>query len=136
VLVTVRSAARPNVIRQAISDLQPGRLYSLRLYTADHRDMSKKLEHAVAIEIENATVLPDRTETLVCGNWGGVGGGYPPYMESDSAWLNYHWRVFRADGDSAQLVISDWLGDAEPGGPIGQEIMYNFISVQPYFSEN
>jgi hypothetical protein len=136
VLVTVRSAARPNVIRQAISDLQPGRLYSLRLYTADHRDMSKEQEHAVAIEIENATVLPDRTETLVCGNWGGAAGGYPPYMESDSAWLNYHWRVFRADGDSAQLVISDWLGDAEPGGPIGQEIMYNFISVQPYFSEN
>ena len=60
--------------------------------------------------------------------------------------MNYHYRVFRADGETAKLVISDWgsdaapalrdvVGDDVPGGPIGQEIMYNFIGVVPYFSD-
>jgi hypothetical protein len=60
---------------------------------------------------------------------------FPPYDKAAAAWMNYHYRVFRANGNSARLVISDWFNDVEPGGPIGQELMYNFISVQPYFSE-
>jgi hypothetical protein len=47
--------------------------------------------------------------------------------------MNYHGRVFRANGNTARLIISDWVSDDEPGGPIGQELMYNFVSVQPYF---
>jgi hypothetical protein len=47
----------------------------------------------------------------------------------------FHWRVFRAKGTTAKLTISDWAGDSDPGGPIGQELMYNFIEIQPYYSE-
>jgi len=46
--------------------------------------------------------------------------------------MNYHWRVFRANGTTAKLTVSDWKSAAEPGGPIGQELMYNFVQMQPY----
>ena len=35
----------------------------------------------------------------------------------------------------SKRVIYDWISDAESGGPIGQEIMYNHISVHPYYAE-
>ena len=47
-------------------------------------------------------------------------------------YMNYHWRVFRAKGKTAKLTVSDWVSDTEPGGPVGQELMFNFIEVQPY----
>jgi len=139
-LVTVRNASRPNVFSQEIKNLQPGRLYSFCMITGDHRDMSRIETHAVSSRIENATLVPEKCFTYLYSNppW----GRYPPYDKPATAWMNYHYRVFRADGDSARLVISDWVAQAlldtvvgVPGGPIGQEIMYNFISVQPYFSE-
>jgi len=132
-LVTVRNAKRANAFSQEIKNLQPGRLYSFRMYTADHADMSKEEKNAIRIQIENATLLPERSVTYVHSNPGH--GCFAPYDKEGSAWMNYHWRVFRANGHSARLVISDWIGDDKPGGPVGQELMYNFISVQPYFSE-
>ncbi len=47
-------------------------------------------------------------------------------------WMNLHRIVFRATSGEAQLVISDWLGEVDPGGPVGQEIICNFIEIQPY----
>ena len=47
-------------------------------------------------------------------------------------WMNLHRIVFRAKSERAELVISDWLAENKPGGPIGQEIIYNFIELQPY----
>jgi len=55
------------------------------------------------------------------------------FIDTNRAWLNYHWKVFRANGPVAKLTISDWFSDQEPGGPIGQELIYNFIEVQPYW---
>lgn len=46
--------------------------------------------------------------------------------------MNYHFEVFRAKGERARLTVSDWASAAEPGGPAGQELMFNFIEVQPY----
>ena len=57
---------------------------------------------------------------------------YREYKGDKKAWLNYHWRVFRADAETAEIVISDWANDIEPGGPVGQTLMYNYISIQPY----
>ena len=50
-----------------------------------------------------------------------------------NAYMTYHWRVFRANGKTARLTISDWASADDPGGPIGQELMANFIEVEPYF---
>ena len=132
-LVTIRSEKRPNRFSQEIKDLQPGRLYSFYMFSGDRKDMSKKEEHAVRIQFENATLIPEKGYTYVHTNVGGS-RAYPPYSEEGSAWLNYHYRIFRANGHSAKLSVSDWTSDEEPDGPIGQELMYNFISVQPYFS--
>lgn len=38
-------------------------------------------------------------------------------------------------GGSARLTVSDWTTDAEPGGPVGRELMFNFIEIQPYLAE-
>jgi hypothetical protein len=49
--------------------------------------------------------------------------------------MNYHWRIFRATGAEARLTISDWAAPDDPGGPVGQELMLNFVEVQPYFED-
>ena len=43
--------------------------------------------------------------------------------------------VFRAKAATAELVISDWENDTKPSVPWGQEMIYNFVEVQSYFSE-
>ncbi len=50
-------------------------------------------------------------------------------------WMNYHWRVFKANGPTATLTVSDWAGEEKPGGPGGQELMFNFIEIQPYIGD-
>jgi len=133
-LLMVRNASRPNRCSQEIKDLRPGRLYVLNMFSGDRKDMSKKERHAVRIQIENTTVIPEKSYTYVHTNAGGS-RGYPPYTQEGTAWLNFHYQVFRAHGNTAQLVITDWKTDTEPAGPIGQELIYNFINVQPYFGE-
>jgi len=143
-LVTRRSAETPNTFSQDIRSLEPGRLYVFRMYTGDYAGMTRNETHAVRIRIEGATNVPEKSYMYqVCNPpW----GSFPPYNRNNLAWMNYHYRVFRADGETAKLVISDWgsdaapalrdvVGDDVPGGPIGQEIMYNFIGVVPYFSD-
>ena len=49
--------------------------------------------------------------------------------------MNYHWHVFRAQKNTATLTVSDWTTEKEPGGPIGQELMFNFIEIQPYLGD-
>jgi len=50
-------------------------------------------------------------------------------------WMNYHWRVFRATASSVRLTVRDWQTDTDPGGPVGQELIFNFIEVRPYLGE-
>lgn len=124
-LLMTRSAKRPNSVSQTLRNLKPGRLYTMRMYTCDRKDASKRQEHAVSIKLDNATVIPDRSLSIAYQACHGKG------------WLGYHWRLFRAKGTTAKLTISDWPSDGEPGGPAtaGQELMFNFIQVQPYFGE-
>ena len=44
--------------------------------------------------------------------------------------------MFRATGPSAQLTLSDWASPADAGGPAGQELMFNYLQVQPCFEED
>lgn len=50
----------------------------------------------------------------------------PPHHVS-----GYHW-VFRAEGTTARLTLSDWASEDAPGGPAGQELIWNFICVRAY----
>jgi len=138
-LVTRRSAKGPNSFSQEIRGLTPGRLYSVKMITADHGKISSGIssrEHeAVAIEIEDAEMTEDpRMNYRFTYPNRYPGGGASPggSAERGNAWMTLHRRVFRAVGATARLTISDWQAPDEPGGPIGQEVRYNFIEVEPY----
>ena len=124
-----RSGKRPNVFSQEIKALQPGRAYSLKMITADYKDLierkSNKQTHTVNIEIEDAEVDVDKC----------FQHSFTSRRPRRGLWTNYHWLIFRAKSNTAKLVISDWASDKEPGGPIGQELIYNFIEIQPYLED-
>jgi hypothetical protein len=134
-----RSAKKPNVFSQEITNLQPGGLYSLKMYTADYKELnsgkSVEQKHAISIKIENAEMISDVGKSFqhVFPNCYGHSTGR--FNDNNRAWMNYHQRVFRAEGETAELVISDWASDTEPGGEIGQELIFNFIEIQPYMED-
>lgn len=131
-----RSNAKPNLVSQQIKNLKPGRLYSLKMITADYQDVSKgksrEQKHVVAIRITNADLVSEKSfQYVYAQKWHHIGS----FSAESPAWLNYHYHLFRARGDMASLTISDWLSDEQPGGLVGQELMYNFIEVQPYLED-
>jgi hypothetical protein len=125
-----RSAQRPNRVAQAIKALKPGRLYSLKLLSADFQQLDKEQKLALAIDLPDAEILKEH----------GVQFVYPscyshevkPYTREHPAYFNFHRVVFRPSRKTILLTISDWSGPNTPGGPIGQETMFNFVEVQPF----
>jgi hypothetical protein len=55
-----------------------------------------------------------------------------PFVGENPYYFKIHQLIFRATGPSARLVVSDWASDGAPGGPVGQELMFNFVDVHPY----
>ena len=94
---------------------------------------SVKQRHTVEIRIENVEMSPDRGFQEVFQSMRGQ--EVPPFSGNRQPWLNYYWRLFRAKAPTAKLTISDWTSADEPGGPIGQELIFNFVEAQPYFAE-
>ena len=131
-----RSTQAPNCAIQTLQNLVPGKLYTMKMFSMDRQDyinaISAMQTHAVQIEIDNVDIIPGREFQQVMQSERG-GGVNPPWSSSHQPWFNYYWRLFRANGTTATLTISDWASDSSPGGPIGQELMFNFIEVQPYF---
>jgi len=132
-LVMRRSAQRPNVVSQRITGLERGRLYSLKMFTGDHKDLSAQEQHAVSIQLDGVELIPEKCFQYVFHNCYGHYVGQ--YDENRAAWMNFYWRVFRAKNEEAVIRISDWASENEPGAPIGQELMFNFVEVEPYFAE-
>ncbi len=129
-----RSAAAPNIFMQEIRNLERGRFYSMKMMTADYQDLlegwSSKALHAVSIRLAGVTMLPGAKNNFQfpirqARAIGKFDWKYRFYS-------NYHWRVFRAGGTSAELTVTDWGGDFFPGEPAGQELMFSFIEIQPY----
>ncbi|MBI3921499.1 MAG: LamG domain-containing protein [Armatimonadetes bacterium] len=139
VLWTRRSDKKPNAFSQKIKDLEPGRLYVLRITTGDYQEFvrgtSAGKEHAVHINISDADLLTDwyrtksfKNSTQMYQSWTTAG----PFSGKNPYCMNIHHRIFRAKSKTATLIVSDWKSDTEPGGPIGEELMFNSISVAPY----
>ncbi len=122
VIVTRRSDKGPNVFSQEITGLEPGRLYSFRMCSADFNDLSRKEQQAVSVDFGNAELLPEKCFTYVAK------------ARRANSWVNWYVRIFRAKGTTATLTVSDWGMEKEPLGPIGQQLMFNFIKVQPYWA--
>ena len=130
-LVMKRSSKAPNRFSRTIRGLTPGRVYSLKLITGDYDDLkegkSQKKTHAVRITIAGADVLDDAFQYPFTS-----ARGPKPFTREHPFHMNYHWRRFRARGATAELTVSDWIGETDPAGPIGQQLMVNFIEIQPY----
>ncbi|MBM4085421.1 MAG: LamG domain-containing protein, partial [Planctomycetes bacterium] len=132
-----RSARKPNVVTQEVKNLQPGRLYSLKLFTADYGDLTQgksvKQKHAVSIALDGVELVPDKCFQHAYPNC--YSHHLPPFDAKHRAWLNFHQRVFRAKAMSARLTLSDWASSEAPGGDAGQELALNFVEVQPYLED-
>ena len=130
-----RSPTRPNAVAQIVRNLKPGSLYSLRFITGNARELregvSSRQKHAVSYRLDGVDILPSKTyqSIVASGYWYSAGkfNSQTPY------YLNYHQVVFRALSESAELQLSDWKNSTDPGGPVGDEHLWNFIQVQPYF---
>jgi hypothetical protein len=132
-----RSAKRPNVVSQPIKDLRPGRLYSLKMMSADYRDLvegkSAKQKHAVSITLDGVELSRAKCFQHVFAN--NYAHHLGPFNRDHKFWMNYHRLVFRAKGKTARFSISDWATGRDPGGPVGQELALNFLEVQPYLGD-
>jgi hypothetical protein len=135
-LVMKRSPTKPNSFSQEITHLTPGRLYSLKMITADHQELargtSRSATHAVSIDLQGVEPQNGPQEAFSCPFHSGANEA--GFTEAKPLWMNYHWRVFRAKSATARLTVSDWKSAAEAGGPAGQELMFNFLELQPYLS--
>ena len=126
-----RSERRPNTFSQNIKDLQPGRLYSMKMFSCDYNDLispkPRKLDEALkfigSVVLEGVEVDAKQSFTEM-------------YSSSPEpkipVWITYQWKVFRAKGTTAKLTVSDWPGAPEPGARFGQEQIFNFLEIQPY----
>src|SRR6185437_338534 len=126
-----RSEKGPNKISQTIRNLEPGRLYSLKMFTCDYQDLvnpkAKKMEEAFpfsgSLAIDGVDLDQERSFSEMYSS-----NPEPPIP----VWITYHWRVFRARTTTATLTVSDWSADGKPVAPFGQEQTFNFVEVQPY----
>jgi hypothetical protein len=129
-LLMKRSEKGPNTFSQTIKDLEPGRLYSMKMFSCDYNDLTHPQKKDVAeankfvgkVVLEGLDVDEKRSFTEM----------YPSGPEPKiPVWITYFWKVFRAKGTTAKLTVSDWESD-KPSGPFGQEQTFNFVEIEPY----
>jgi hypothetical protein len=126
-----RSQKGPNTFSQTIKDLQPGRLYSMKMFSSDYNDLvnpkAKKRDEASkfigSVVIEGVEVDSKRSFN-------------EPYASSPEpkipVWITFHWKVFRAKSTTAKLTVSDWPENPDSAAAFGQEQAFNFLEIEPY----
>ena len=130
-LLTRRCASGPNTVSQNIRGLKPGKLYSMKMLTTDHSELLQTVESRrdadVRVAIDDVAMVAAKSFCSKIRSSETVAASRPVF--------NYHRLVFRATGTTAKLTISDWTSSDAPGGPVGQQIMYNFVEVQPFLED-
>jgi len=125
-----RSEKGPNTFSQTIQHLEPGRLYSLKMFVCDYNDLitpkARKTEEAKSI----AKVSIEGVEVNEARSFDEVYASNPE--PKIPVCITYYWRVFRAKATSATLSVSDWEGSSQASGLFGQEQVFNFVEIQPY----
>jgi hypothetical protein len=136
-LWTKRQAGRPNKVFQDVKNLIPGMLYSAELITADYQDIkngrSRQDQHAVSLSVEGARTV-ERLSYRSVPLKSTYSHPQLPFPNGP-AWLNHHRLMFRATHSTARLCLSDWASDVAAGGPVGQELIFNYVQLQPYFED-
>jgi hypothetical protein len=126
-----RSAKGPNTFSQMIKDLEPGRLYSMKMSSCDYQDLvnpkAKTRDEATPflgnVVLEGVNVNAERSFTEMYAS------NPEPRIP---VWITYHWTVFRATATTAKVIVSDWPNEKEATGKFGQEQAFNFLEIQPY----
>ena len=127
-----RNPKAPNTFSQTLKDLEPGRLYSMKMFTCDYADLvnpkAKNREEALrfigSVVLEGVDVDSKRSFSEM----------YSSNPEPKiPVWISYHWRVFRTKGTPAKVIVSDWPAANDPGEIFGQEQAFNFLEIQPYW---
>jgi hypothetical protein len=130
-----RQATRPNRVSQVVKGLVPGRLYSVQLITADGQDIqngrSIEKRHAVSLSIKGAEAVAQGSYRSIPVSSSFTHPQLP--FPNGPAWFNHHRLMFRAKRPTARLVITDWTSAESAGGPEGQELMFNYVQLEPYF---
>jgi hypothetical protein len=125
-----RSEKGPNTFSQTIKDLEPGRLYSMKMFSCDYNDLvtpeAKKIEETKSI----GTVIIEGVDVDAKRSFAEVYSSNPE--PKIPVCITYFWKVFRAKATTAKLTVSDWQSEKEPGVPFGQEQTFNFLEIQPY----
>ena len=85
---------KPNVLSQTIDDPEPGRLYSVKVITADYGVFSagKSFEevHAVSIPIDDTDIILEVSFSYVKDM---AGRAHPPFEPQAVPWINFHSRA-------------------------------------------
>jgi hypothetical protein len=138
-LLMKRSDTKPNVFSQEIKNLTPGRMYSLKMITADYQNLvqekSEKKTNAISIRLDNVELSTDPKRNFQFTFPNCYAHLLGKFNAQYNYWMNYHWRVFTAKETTTKLTVTDWQHDQQPGGPIGQELMFNFIEIHPYLGD-
>lgn len=130
--IMVRSDTQPNNLSQTLTGLEPGRLYSMKFIAADLGNLGAPEEVGLWATVDGAELLPERSfRELISGSRSvDVDGA----TRQERAHTTYCQVLFRSRGTTAELTFSDWRDDV-PAGPVGQRIGFNFVEIQPYFTE-
>ena len=126
VMTMKRSDKKANVARQTVKNLQSGRLYSLRMFSGDPATtgLTTRQLYAHSVRIHGAELLTNECRQDVQRGDRAVRG---------SICWNYTHIVFKATKPTAMLEVSDWVDQETRGGPVGQELIFDFMQVQPFF---
>jgi hypothetical protein len=126
-----RNRKGPNTFSQTIKDLEPGRLYSMKMFSCDYHDLvnptPRKKEEAFKF---TGSVVLEGVEIDTKRSFAEMYSSNPE--PKVPVWITYHWKVFRAKEKTAKLTVSDWPETGEAGDTFGQEQVFNFLEIQPY----
>jgi hypothetical protein len=130
-LVMKRSEKGANTFSQTIRNLEPGRLYSMKMFSCDYNDLvnprKKSREEAAnfvgRVILDGVDVDPAKSFMEMYSS-----NPEPPVP----VWITYHWKVFRAKRTTAKLTVSDWKDEKGTAGVFGLEQTFNFLEIQPY----
>ena len=127
-----RSEKGPNMFSQTIKDLEPGRRYSMKMFSCDYNDLvnPKPRKQEEAFKFTGSVVL-EGVEVDAKRSFSEIYSSNPE--PKIPVWITYHWKVFRAKAKTAKVIVSDWPGPKQPGDTFGQEQTFNFLEIQPYW---
>lgn len=127
-----RNEKGPNTFSQVIKNLEPGRLYSMKMFSCDYTDLitPKARTREEAFKFTGSVVL-EGVEVDAKRSFVEMYSSNPE--PKVPVWITYHWKVFRATGTTAKLLVSDWPMAKAASDTFGQEQIFNFLEIQPYW---